>query len=330
MADLLLIVADAAQPAEEIAAHQETVADVLGEIGSGEVPRLLVMNKVDLLDAPGRARLAAREPDAVFVSARTGEGLDDLREAINAFFERSLVRGAPARALRPGRRDRPAARGGHRHPPGERRRGHADRRASAAARGQSLRGAAHRPAARRPATAMGATAMRPTTALPMRPPTRPRWGRGGPRRQAAAPRRAPARARLRRRRRLRPARRGRPGHRSRRNAPSCRPASPWDCRPAWPRSRCRARAWPPVTASPSSTPPASSTPATAARSRSSCSTPTGTARLPCTPAIASRSCCSSTCSTSPWSRSAELDDTARGARGFGSSGTAPSDAPGRA
>ena len=91
MADLLLIVADAAQPADEIAAHQETVADVLGEIGSGEVPRLLVMNKVDLLDAPARARLEAREPDAVFISARSGKGLDDLREAINAFFERSLV-----------------------------------------------------------------------------------------------------------------------------------------------------------------------------------------------------------------------------------------------
>ena len=62
MADLLLIVADAAQPAEEIPARQETVADVLGEIGSGEVPRLLVMNKADLLDAPGRARLRPASP----------------------------------------------------------------------------------------------------------------------------------------------------------------------------------------------------------------------------------------------------------------------------
>jgi GTP-binding protein HflX len=98
MADLLLVVADAAQPADEIAARQETVADVLAEIGSSEVPRLLVMNKIDLADAPARARLEAREPDAVCLSALTGEGLDDLREAISAFFERSLV---PVRLLVP-------------------------------------------------------------------------------------------------------------------------------------------------------------------------------------------------------------------------------------
>ena len=91
MADLLLVVADASQPPDEIAAHQETVADVLAEIGSSDVPRLLVMNKVDLIDAPARARLEGREPDAVFLSARTGAGLDDLREAVSGFFERSLV-----------------------------------------------------------------------------------------------------------------------------------------------------------------------------------------------------------------------------------------------
>ncbi len=91
LAALLLIVADASQPADEIAAHQETVADVLAEIGSSDVPRLLVMNKVELVDGPARARLEAREPEAVFVSALRGEGLDDLREAIGAFFDRALV-----------------------------------------------------------------------------------------------------------------------------------------------------------------------------------------------------------------------------------------------
>jgi GTP-binding protein HflX len=97
-ADLLLIVTDASLPADEIGAHQETVADVLAQIGSSEVPRLLVMNKVDLVDAPARTRLAAREPDAVFVSAATGEGLDDLLARISAFFERALV---PVRLLVP-------------------------------------------------------------------------------------------------------------------------------------------------------------------------------------------------------------------------------------
>jgi len=90
-ADLLLVLADASQPAEEILARQETVADVLAEIGSSAVPRLLVMNKVDLIDRAARERLEARESDAVFVSATTGEGLDELLERIGAFFERSLV-----------------------------------------------------------------------------------------------------------------------------------------------------------------------------------------------------------------------------------------------
>ncbi len=97
-ADLLLVVADASQPAEEIAAHQETVAEVLAEIGSTDVPRLLVMNKVDLLDEPARTRLEAREPDAAFVSALTAAGLGDLLERVSAFFERSLV---PVRLLVP-------------------------------------------------------------------------------------------------------------------------------------------------------------------------------------------------------------------------------------
>ena len=59
IADLLLVVGRRrASPPDEIAAHQETVADVLAEIGSTDVPRLLVMNKVDVLDdaGPGSSR----------------------------------------------------------------------------------------------------------------------------------------------------------------------------------------------------------------------------------------------------------------------------------
>ena len=74
LADLLLVVADANQPADEIRDRQATVADVLAEIGSTDVPRLTVMNKVDLIDAPLLARLRAREPDAVFLSATSGRG----------------------------------------------------------------------------------------------------------------------------------------------------------------------------------------------------------------------------------------------------------------
>ena len=78
-ADLILHVADAAEPEARRAGQARAVAEVLDEIGAAEVPRLLVLNKVDLVDADARAALANREPAAVQVSAATGEGLDDLR-----------------------------------------------------------------------------------------------------------------------------------------------------------------------------------------------------------------------------------------------------------
>jgi GTP-binding protein HflX len=78
-ADLILHVADAAEPEARRAGQARAVAEVLDEIGAAEVPRLLVLNKVDLVDADARAALANREPAAVQVSAATGAGLDDLR-----------------------------------------------------------------------------------------------------------------------------------------------------------------------------------------------------------------------------------------------------------
>jgi len=62
------------------------VAEVLDIIGSGEVPRMTLMNKIDLVDEGGRRRLAALHPDAVQVSAKTGEGLDELLDAVARFF----------------------------------------------------------------------------------------------------------------------------------------------------------------------------------------------------------------------------------------------------
>ena len=66
------------------------VEDVLAEIGAAERPRLLALNKVDLLDAERRRELRFRFPDAVQVSAETGEGLDELREAVEARFLATL------------------------------------------------------------------------------------------------------------------------------------------------------------------------------------------------------------------------------------------------
>jgi GTP-binding protein HflX len=66
------------------------VDDVLDEIGAAERPRLLALNKVDLLDEERRRELGFRHPRAVQVSAETGEGLADLREAVEARFLATL------------------------------------------------------------------------------------------------------------------------------------------------------------------------------------------------------------------------------------------------
>jgi len=87
-ADLLLHVIDAASP--HLAEQQADVDRVLEEIGAAGVPQLLVYNKCDLLEASRQPREVAdcievrsgvRRP-RVFVSARTGQGLPRLREAI--------------------------------------------------------------------------------------------------------------------------------------------------------------------------------------------------------------------------------------------------------
>ena len=85
-ADLIVHVADASVPEDELAAMLSAVDDVLAEIGAAERPRLLVLNKVDLLDEDARRRLGFRYPRAVQVSAERGEGLDDLRDTVEARF----------------------------------------------------------------------------------------------------------------------------------------------------------------------------------------------------------------------------------------------------
>lgn len=79
-ADLLVHVVDASDPdpAGQIAA----VRTVLGEIDAGSVPELLVFNKADRIDETTRLSLRGAHPSSVTISARTGEGLDELQRAI--------------------------------------------------------------------------------------------------------------------------------------------------------------------------------------------------------------------------------------------------------
>jgi GTPase len=92
-ADLLLHVVDAASPARE--EQQAEVDKVLGEIGADQVPRILVWNKIDATGAspansglePGVERDQYGRISRVFVSARTGAGLEGLRLAIAEFAQ---------------------------------------------------------------------------------------------------------------------------------------------------------------------------------------------------------------------------------------------------
>jgi GTP-binding protein HflX len=91
LADLILHVVDAAAPEERRAADMRAVDEVLEEIGAGGKPRLLVLNKADLLSAADRDEALMEHPDAVLVSALDGEGLDLLRKTIERAFEDTLA-----------------------------------------------------------------------------------------------------------------------------------------------------------------------------------------------------------------------------------------------
>jgi GTP-binding protein HflX len=81
-ADLLLHVLDASAPLEEMEAMRHAVEEVLQEIGAGESPRVLVLNKIDLVDAQTLHELRLRHPEAVPLSAGAGAGLEELAERI--------------------------------------------------------------------------------------------------------------------------------------------------------------------------------------------------------------------------------------------------------
>jgi len=89
-ADLIVHVADASVPEDELVEMLDAVEQVLVEIDAAERPRLLALNKVDELDDEARRALGYRYPDAVQVSAETGEGLDELRTTLEARFLATL------------------------------------------------------------------------------------------------------------------------------------------------------------------------------------------------------------------------------------------------
>lgn len=88
-ADLVLHVVDASDPDPE--SQVAAVREVLAEIGADQVPELLAVNKADAADEETLLRLKRIWPDAVFVSAATGTGVEALRAAVDAALPRPPV-----------------------------------------------------------------------------------------------------------------------------------------------------------------------------------------------------------------------------------------------
>jgi GTP-binding protein HflX len=86
-ASLLLHIVDASDPGFE--RQLAVTEEVLDEIGAHDVPRLLVFNKID--HGGDEAALLAKHPGCIVMSAKREGDIAKLREAIHAFFQRSLV-----------------------------------------------------------------------------------------------------------------------------------------------------------------------------------------------------------------------------------------------
>src|ERR1700729_223413 len=80
-ADLLVHVVDGADvnPLAQISAVRQVISEVIADHDGDPAPELLVVNKVDAASGLGLARLRRALPGALFVSARTGDGIDALR-----------------------------------------------------------------------------------------------------------------------------------------------------------------------------------------------------------------------------------------------------------
>ncbi len=90
LADFLVMVLDISSP--DVESHWQTTLSVLSELGAQEKPMLTVFNKSDCQkDALIRTRLHSLDPDGVFISCRTGEGIDELRQALISFMKKRTL-----------------------------------------------------------------------------------------------------------------------------------------------------------------------------------------------------------------------------------------------
>ena len=104
-ADLLLHVVDGSHPDPE--GQISAVRTVLADVDATDVREVIVINKADLADPEVIDRLRRHEKHSIVVSARTGDGLDELRALIADELPAARHRRRRARALRPRRPGQP-------------------------------------------------------------------------------------------------------------------------------------------------------------------------------------------------------------------------------
>jgi GTP-binding protein HflX len=88
-ASLVLFVVDASDPS--FRSQLEVTRTVLAEVGATDVPSLLVLNKRDRLGPEALASLKVEYPDAFFLSTRSKDDLQALRERIMGYFESDMI-----------------------------------------------------------------------------------------------------------------------------------------------------------------------------------------------------------------------------------------------
>ena len=88
-ADVIVHVVDASHP--DPASQLATVREVIGEVGAREIPELVVFNKSDLVTDDDRLVLRGLWPKGIFVSTRTGEGVDEVLAAIAELLPRPSI-----------------------------------------------------------------------------------------------------------------------------------------------------------------------------------------------------------------------------------------------
>ncbi len=88
-ASLLLFVVDASDPS--FRSQLDVTRTVLAEVGATDIPSLLVLNKQDRLGPEDLAALKAEYPDAFFLSTRSKDDLQALRERIMRHFESDMI-----------------------------------------------------------------------------------------------------------------------------------------------------------------------------------------------------------------------------------------------